>query len=271
MATKIGDLRARLKTEQAAARTTTAAGAATAAGNAADADGPAGKPKEIHADEAATTAGRSAGMVELGGRGTAPAAAAAAGMKSGREHHAKQETMVLVEKGELRQRKERAITCVKPWVKRSLKLGVPGDGNCYPASWMLVAVLWSVHEREALASLVTNLEECSKPEGVFTSVPPDLMQYVNEFVEFVVDLSRQWPESEASSHGFELAVRIVKMLAELSSPPAGAQAAAETEDEPRWLKIKWGMALAGRAIDLSWACRLSVPEKDKVRRQKQIG
>lgn len=79
---------------------------------------------------------------------------------------------------------------------------------------------------------------------------------MNAFLGFVRDQRAAWktPDASPDVFGFKMAARVVRVFANDPVTKEEVVDAAQSSGEELWLKLKWGMALVGRAIDLSWAC-----------------
>lgn len=89
---------------------------------------------------------------------------------------------------------------------------------------------------------------------------PYLQRYTDRFVTYVDELKLTWDRPEPE-HGISLAVRVVRDLRGPSK--AGCGRAQEEGGEPAWLQLKWGIALAARAFDVTTA-PTSLPVADMV-------
>ncbi|CAN0328103.1 unnamed protein product, partial [Pylaiella littoralis] len=69
-------------------------------------------------------------------------------------------TMLINDEDRMRQSTKPAIQDVKPWIRKSLKLEVDGNGDCYCTSWVLIILLWAVQSEDRLVFLEAKLDSC---------------------------------------------------------------------------------------------------------------
>lgn len=90
---------------------------------------------------------------------------------------------------------------------------------------------------------------------------PHPQRYTDRFIAYVDELKLTWDNQEPE-HGISLAVSVVR---ELRGPSkAGCGRDQEKGREPAWLELKWGIALAARALDVKTA-PTNLPSADMVR------
>lgn len=89
---------------------------------------------------------------------------------------------------------------------------------------------------------------------------PRLQRYTDRFIAYVDELKLTWDDPEPE-HGISLAVSVVREL----RGPSKAGRGLDQEDgrEPAWLELKWGIALAARALDVKTAPK-NLPAADMV-------
>lgn len=83
-----------------------------------------------------------------------------------------------------------------------------------------------------------------------------LQRYVQDLISFVRTQQNSWSGREDSDtdFGVSLAVDVITTL-QGKDTQAGAKAG-KSNGEPMWLKLKWGMAVASRALDV-WSARVN--------------
>ncbi|CAN0074314.1 unnamed protein product, partial [Scytosiphon promiscuus] len=129
------------------------------------------------------------------------------------------------------------------------------DENCYPCSWVLSVFLWAIQRRETFAAFDAKVQKHTEPGGAFNLISRKYCKrFVDEFLKFVSDQGR----NRHSEHfGPNMVVRVLEALkGDLASAAGGG---ASDELCPLHARLKRGMGLVGRALDVRWASQNSFP------------
>lgn len=93
-----------------------------------------------------------------------------------------------------------------------------------------------------------------------------LQIYVDELVTYLKTLANDWIGHAAydTAYGAFLAVNVVKTF--MGENYAGYTIDHDGNKDPLWLRLKWGVAIASRALDVWTSCRHGIDDTSVKRR-----
>ena len=97
-----------------------------------------------------------------------------------------------------------------------------------------------------------------------------LQRYTRDFFFYIEELQAKWigvPAADEAKHGTSLAVDIVRTL--LGPGDKGYREGEEEKkgQDPLWRRLKWGVAIAARALDV-WSAPPDLSDKNMVSGQR---
>eukprot|EP00904_Undaria_pinnatifida_P008460 jgi/Undpi1/4744/HiC_scaffold_18.g08097.m1 len=147
-------------------------------------------------------------------------------------------------------------------------LNIDNNGDCFGLSWMTTVLLWAAQDQGRMSGVVKKLQEAGEEGGAFDRLDGKCKSYVADLVSYAEGLKRDWRKQPAgvstAEFGTSLAVGVVRTLRGLSRD--GSLIEGVGGADPLWLKLKWGMATAARALDVFAApSSMSKEDVDKLR------
>eukprot|EP00904_Undaria_pinnatifida_P011040 jgi/Undpi1/7066/HiC_scaffold_21.g09540.m1 len=152
-----------------------------------------------------------------------------------------------------------AIVSIATWFG-SYVMNIDPDGNCFGTSWLIAAIVWAAQSPTRLQHLISTLEEACRPDQAFGCLGPTCTIYVDELVTYLKTLADDWIGHAAydTAYGAFLAVNVVKTFMGENYP--GYTIDHDSNEEPLWLRLKWGVAIASRALDVWTSCRHGIDD-----------
>ncbi|CAM9189562.1 unnamed protein product [Laminaria digitata] len=146
------------------------------------------------------------------------------------------------------------------------RLIIDNDGNCFGLSWMTTALVWAAQSRLHSMDLIKQLADAGKEGGAFCDLGNTCRGYIADLVSYAEGLVGAWEKRPAAQSttefGISLAVGVVRTLRGRSK--SGSLIQGKRGGKPLWLKLKWGMTIAARALDVFAAPR-GMDEADLVK------
>ncbi|CAM9450533.1 unnamed protein product, partial [Laminaria digitata] len=147
------------------------------------------------------------------------------------------------------------------------RLIINDDGNCFGLSWMTTALVWAAQSRLNTMGFIKQLTDAGKEGGAFCDLGDTCNGYIADLVSYAEGLVGAWEKRPAAQptteFGVSMAVGVVRTLRGRSKK-GGPLIEGARGDKPLWLKLKWGMVIAARALDVFAASR-DMDEADLVK------